>query len=82
MRLNQYAVKRCINIIKYGDDLFKETEGFINRWNLVQYIGTDEDEQGTVYMFQGPNVWYDFRKVGGRYMLVDYGLCSDWSKAE
>ena len=81
-KITAYGIKRCISIIKYGDDLFRDVEGFINKWHLVEFVGTDENEHGTYFMFQSPNAWYDFKKVGNQYRLVDYGLCSDWSDLE
>lgn len=49
---------------------------------MIKFIGTDTDEQGTVFMFQGTNIWIDFRLVEGTFIIADYGICSDWSSVE
>lgn len=48
----------------------------------LEFVGTDEDEEGVYYMFQGAGIWFNFRERDGKCRLDDYGICSDWSKAE
>lgn len=48
----------------------------------LEFIGTDEDEEGIYYMFQGVGIWFNFRERDGKCRLDDYGICSDWSSVE
>lgn len=46
------------------------------------FVGTDEDEEGTYYMYQASRMWFNFRERDGKGILDDYGVCSDWSSVE
>ena len=67
-------------IISPLDKIVSECRKLIH--SNLEFVGTDEDEEGVYYMFQGAGMWFDFRERDGKARLEDYGVCSDWSTLE